>query len=171
MNIKYLLTKEKNTMSIQKFLKATTVVGVGMVSETTKQAQELKPKSIFGCSFSRPVATCRVHFDESDPLNLKNAKLVLLFDSKEVLVIKNPVELKIVQGARHDAWYKPFEYYDKYILVPRTNSVRKKIHDICASYRNCREIHKIVYDSFDVASAEYYKFMKTYNGFPKKQAK
>lgn len=53
----------------------------------------------------------------------------------------------------------------------RTNYVKKKIHNTCVSYRNCREIHRIVYDSFDVASAEYYKIIKTYNGFPKKQAK
>lgn len=49
--------------------------------------------------------------------------------------------------------------------------LKKKIHNTCVSYRNCREIHRIVYDSFDVASAEYYKIIKTYNGFPKKQAK
>lgn len=152
---------------LQKLLKATAVTGLGMATETVSQSKALKPQSMFGCSFSRPTPQANLVLDEKNPLNLKKARLILRLDSKEVLVINNPVVLSIVKQIRREKWYHVYEQYDQYVLKPRNDYVRKQIHNVCTSYRNCQDISKEVYHSFDVASAIYYNLMKEKNAFPK----
>ena len=152
--------------TMKKLLKATAIMGYGMGSETVNHAKKIKPTKFMGCYLNKPIAQAYIKLDTDNPLDLKKSRFVLLLDSKEILNIKNPVELKTIQVGKREHWYQRYTIHDKFILVFRTNCIRKQIHEICTEYRNCKEISKIAYDSLNVASARYYDLMKKNKAFP-----
>lgn len=156
-----------NTM--QKLLTATFFMGYGMVSETVDSAKRITPTKFMGCYLNKPTAKAYIKFDKDNPLDLKKSKFVLLLDNKEVLIIKNPVELKTIQVGKREHWYQRYTLHDKYILSFRNNAISKKVYNLCTEYRNCMEIKSSISQSLDVASARYYDLMKEHNAFPSKE--
>ena len=152
--------------TMQKLLKATAIMGYGMVSETVTHAKKIKPNKFMGCYLNKPTAKAYIKLDRDNPLDLKKSRFVLLLDSNEILNIKNSVELKTIQVGKREHWYQRYTIHNKFILVFRSNDIRKQIHNVCTKYSNCKEISKVVCDSLDVASARYYDLMKKNKAFP-----
>lgn len=152
-------------MSLQKIMKATAILGIGMISETSNCVKELKPQKFMGCYMHKPVPKAYVIFDKKDPLDLSKARFMLLLDNKEILSLKKCLKMKTIRYSKLVKWYK-FEQFDEYVVRFNSDKFRKRINDICSEYRNCTEIHDEVNHALEVASARYYDLMKKNKAFP-----
>lgn len=155
-------------MSIGKLLKATGILGLGMITESTNcvvtTAKDLKPEKFLGCYTHIPKFKVKIQLDRKNPLDLEKAQLKLTIDGVDKYFTKC-LELRKIRSTKFVKWYK-CETYDKYVVRFKPNTCQSKLNKLCSQYRNCIEIQDAIGHELTCVSARCYNLMKENKSFP-----